>query len=104
MADRLRLQIITPAGLVCDSACSAVRVPVPDGYMGILPGHAPLVGVAAEGIVTYTAGGLTCYAAVSRGAIHVSANEVLVLSDAAETAENADLARAALERVRTENK
>ena len=100
MGDRIHLQIITPTALVCDCACAALRVPLPDGSMGILPSHAPLLGAVEEGIVLYTAEGRTHYVAVARGVVHVADDEVALLVDAAETAADAALAGEALERVK----
>ena len=45
MADKqLRLVIVTPERTVFDEPASALRFPLFDGQIGILPGRAPLVG------------------------------------------------------------
>ena len=99
MEERIHLQVITPEALVCDSPCSAVQLPIAGGSVGILPGHAPLLGAVEAGIVRYTAKGKRHYVAVRDGTVHVSDNEVLLLVDAAAEAEDVDRAREALERI-----
>ena len=96
MDDRMHLQVITPEKSVCDSACASVRLPLADGSAGILPGHAPLMGVVESGIVHYTAKGEKHYVAVKNGTVHVWKNEVLLLVEAAAEAEDDARAREAL--------
>ena len=99
MEDRMHLQVVTPQALVCQSACSSVRLPLADGSAGILPGHAPLLGAVEEGVVYYTSQGKRHYVAVRHGTAHVSNNEVLLLVDAAAQAEDAERAREALQEI-----
>jgi F-type H+-transporting ATPase subunit epsilon len=73
-----------------------------DGDIGILPGHAPIIGVLADGGVVRIkrAEGDELVAAVHGGFISVSADVVRVLAESAELSEEIDVARAqaALER------
>jgi len=95
MEDRIHLQIITAEGPVYDGFVSAIQLPVEDGGIGIMAGHAPLLGAVVEGVVRCTrADGETHYVAVTHGLAHVAGNRVSVLVNAAEQAENIDLARA----------
>ena len=43
MAEVLQLEIVTPERLVEKDTVSEVQIPGKDGYLGILPGHAPLI-------------------------------------------------------------
>lgn len=76
-----------------------------EGEIGILPGHAPLLGELAEGgVVTITEqGGGEVVAAVSGGFLSVTDQGVTVLAEVAELASDIDTSRAqaALERARS---
>ena len=73
-----------------------MQVPGKDGYLGILPGHAPLVGQLGAGFLSYAAAGRRRYLAVSGGFIEVLPDHVRVLADVAERAEDIDVERARL--------
>ena len=45
MADTLELEVATPERELVREQVSDVQVPGKSGYMGILPGHAPLMGL-----------------------------------------------------------
>jgi F-type H+-transporting ATPase subunit epsilon len=85
---------------------SEVQVPGKDGYMGILPGHAPLMGLLGIGTVTYTTASDNTkrYLSVHGGFVEVLENHVRMLADCAERAEEIDVprARAALQRAQEE--
>ena len=63
MTDTLHLEIITAGGAVVDTPAAQITLPLADGEVGILPGHAPLLGALMCGVVrypnatTYSAGG-----------------------------------------------
>ena len=83
MTDTLHLEIITAGGAVVDTQAAQVTLPLADGEVGILPGHAPLLGALMCGVVRYTAAGKEHYCAVSP-----------VLARTAERAPDIDIARA----------
>ena len=89
MADTLHLEIVTAGGAAVDTQAAQVTLPLADGEAGVLPGHAPLLGV-----VRYTSGGAEHYCAVSPGTVNVAANTVTVLARTAEPAPDIDLPRA----------
>jgi F0F1-type ATP synthase epsilon subunit len=43
MPDTFQLEIVTPEKLVVKEAADEAQIPGLDGYLGILPGHAPLI-------------------------------------------------------------
>ena len=57
MTDTLHLEIITASGAVVDMPAAQITLPLADGEVGILPGHAPLLGALMCGVVRYTAAG-----------------------------------------------
>ena len=102
MADALELEIATPERQLVRERVSEVELPGKDGYMGILPGHAALLGELGIGHLTYLAGPKRWTLAVHGGFLEVLDDHVRVLADAAERAEDIDVerARSALRRAR----
>ena len=41
MADTLLFQLVSPERLLVETQVTEVQVPARDGYIGVLPGHAP---------------------------------------------------------------
>ena len=98
MASRLKLIVVTPQKQVTEAEADEVQLPGELGYLGILPGHTPLVTLLKAGIVTYRSAGAAHSLAVSSGFAEVSSDVVSVLADLAE--EPADVDTAAAERDR----
>lgn len=94
MADQLKLQVITPQRGVINIETPWVVLPGSEGELGILPQHIGLVTTLGTGILTYGAGERTRGVAVHYGYAQVHEDEVIVLAEMAETAEDVDLARA----------
>ena len=80
----IRLNIVTPDHLVAQDAVTAVTIPGKDGYLGILPGHAPLLTELGCGEMEYTSGNAKHILAVTGGFAEVLGDRVIVLVDSAE--------------------
>lgn len=104
MAGRLRLQVATPTRLLVSEAVDEVVLPSLEGYLGVLPGHAPLLAVLMPGEVGYRVGRAERYLAVSGGFAEVGPEHVTVLADTAERPEEIDVARARAARERAEGR
>jgi len=102
MADTLQLQVVTPDKRLVDEAVEQVQMPGRTGYLGILPGHAPLISELGPGEMSYTQGGNTRYLAVSWGFAEVLPDKVTVLADAAERPEDINVQRAQQAKARAE--
>jgi len=100
MADKLALEVVTPERLLVREDVTAVQAPALNGYLGILPGHAPLLAELGTGFMNYEAGGKRWYLAVHGGYLEVLADHLRVLATVAERAEEIDVerARAAMKR------
>ena len=94
MADTLELEVATPERELVREQVSDVQVPGKNGYVGILPGHAPLLGLLGIGTLTYTVDGRKRHLSVHGGFLEVLDDHVRVLADNAERAEEIDLERA----------
>jgi F-type H+-transporting ATPase subunit epsilon len=53
MADTFQLEIVTPEKMVVRDVAEEMQIPGKDGYLGILPGHAPLITELAVGEIAY---------------------------------------------------
>ena len=94
MADTLHLQVITPDKKLVDEQTDQVQIPGKSGYLGILPGHAPLITELAIGEISYNVRGSMQVIAVSWGFAEVLPNRVTILADTAERAEDINVQRA----------
>ena len=82
----------------------SLEMPGKDGYLGILPGHAPLISLLGIGTLTYRKDGQTGYLSVIIGFAEVLPDRVIVLAGLSERAEEIDVARshAALQQAQAE--
>ena len=94
MANTFQLEIVTPAKLLVKDAAEEAQIPGLSGYLGILPGHAPLITELAVGVITYKASGATHSLAVAWGFAEVLPEKVTILAEAAERPQEIDVARA----------
>ena len=94
MPDSIELEVATPERLLVREEVSEMQVPGKDGYLGILPGHAPLLGQLGTGFLSYKAGARQRYLCVAGGFLEVLPDHVRVLADVAERAEEIDVERA----------
>ena len=87
----LRLEVVSPDGLVFEGDVGMVVVPATGGEIGILPRHAPLVAQLAIGeLRVRTLGNETISLAVADGFVKVQTDKVIVLADDAELASEID--------------
>ena len=95
LPDRIQLVIVTPQRQILKETVTEVTLPGADGYLGVLPGHAPLITELGVGELTYrTASGQSGLLAIIRGFAEVLPDRVSLLAETAEFAEDIDLARA----------
>lgn len=98
----IHLTIVTPERKLVDRQVDEVVLPGTEGYLGVLPGHAPLLTSLTVGEITYRQGGESHHVAVAWGFAEVLPDRVSVLADMAERAEDIDLDRARKARERAE--
>ncbi len=90
----LHLEVITPERRVYEDDVDMVIAPGAEGYLGILPHHAPLLTGLGPGEFRVKKGGTEEVLAVFGGFMDVRGDRVVVLTDAAEPVEDIDLQRA----------
>ena len=98
----LQLLVVTPERRVLEAEADEVELPGAQGYVGILPGHAPLITLLGAGVLTYRRGGSFASYAVSSGFAEVSDDRVSVLADSAEGTGQVDAAAAERDRAKAE--
>jgi F-type H+-transporting ATPase subunit epsilon len=104
LPENIELEVVTPERHVLSESVQSLEMPGKDGYLGILPGHAPLITELGVGILTYHKGTEVRYVTVIHGYAEVLPDRVIVLAETSERAEELDLARvrSALERAQAE--
>ena len=90
----LRLEVITPERVVYADDVDMVIAPATDGYVGILPHHAPLLTTLGPGEFRVKKGGVEEVLAVFGGFMDVRGDRVVVLTEDAEHAEEIDAKQA----------
>jgi F-type H+-transporting ATPase subunit epsilon len=83
-AETFQIEVVTPEKLVLDRRADYAEIPGKDGYLGILPGHAALLGELGSGRLTITSGGQTREVTVTGGYVEVRDNHVRILADKAD--------------------
>src|SRR5215472_6444099 len=101
---QIQLEVVTPERELVHESTLSVSVPAKNGYLGILPGHAPLLSELQPGELIYTEDHMTHRLSVSWGFIEVLPARVIVLAQTAERAEEIDVERAERARERAEDR
>lgn len=80
----LRVEVVTPEKRVWSGEAKMVSARTLDGELGVLPNHAPLLGVLADGTVSIKAAdGSTNDFVINGGFISVANNRVSILGESA---------------------
>jgi F-type H+-transporting ATPase subunit epsilon len=104
MADTFQLEIVTPEKKVVETPAEEVQIPGKNGYLGVLPGHAPLITELAVGEITYRAQGGPQILAVAWGFAEVLPDKVTILAETAERPSDIDVERARKARDRAQQR
>ncbi|MGX6978703.1 F0F1 ATP synthase subunit epsilon [Vagococcus elongatus] len=102
---KLHIQVVTPDGLVFDGDAGFLVARTPEGEIGIMSNHLPLiVPLAIDSLVIKEerGGKIIMTIAVNGGIMEVRDNQVSILADSAEQAGEIDLDRAMRAKERAE--
>jgi F-type H+-transporting ATPase subunit epsilon len=94
MADTFQLEIVTPEKLVVRDSAEEIQIPGRNGYLGVLPGHAPLITELGSGEISYRSNGQLHRFSMAWGFAEVLPDRVTVLAETVEPAEEIDVPRA----------
>jgi F-type H+-transporting ATPase subunit epsilon len=100
----LQLQIVSADRSLVNEQVDEVQIPGADGYLGILPGHTPLLTTLQVGTLWYRQGQEKRYFAIAFGFAEVQPDRVIILAMVAEKADEIDLARAEAAKKRAEER
>ncbi|MGH9700611.1 MAG: F0F1 ATP synthase subunit epsilon [Candidatus Acidiferrales bacterium] len=100
----IELEVVTPERHVLHENVQSLEMPGKEGYLGILPGHAPLLTELGIGVLTYQKGREIHALTVIQGYAEVLPDRVIILAELSERAEEIDVSRAqiAVERAQAE--
>ncbi len=88
-SNKLQVRLVTPDRTLLDVQADAVELPAANGYLEVLPGHAPLLAELGAGLVTLhgAAGGDAQYF-VAWGFVEVLPDRVTLLAESAQKPED----------------
>jgi F-type H+-transporting ATPase subunit epsilon len=104
MADTFQLEIVTPEKMVVRDVAEECQIPGKNGYLGILPGHAPLITELGIGEITYRNDGYSHHLCVAWGFAEVLPGKLTILAESAERAEEINVNRAEEAKRRAEDR
>jgi F-type H+-transporting ATPase subunit epsilon len=102
MAERLKLEIVTPEAIVVSEDVEMVTLPGVEGQMGVYPQHVRLITKIVPGEIIVERNGQETFLAVGEGLVEVTADTVSILTDMAIPADKIDETRVEEARARAE--
>ncbi len=99
---KIRLDIVTPERLLLSEDVDEVTIPGSEGYLGILPGHLPLLTLLGTGVLSYRKGNQKVIYACSDGFAEVLPDRVIITASTIERPEEINVARAKAAKDRAE--
>jgi F-type H+-transporting ATPase subunit epsilon len=99
---KIKLEVVTPDRLLLSEEIDEVTIPGTEGYLGILPGHLPLLTMIGTGVLSYRKGTQKLSLAASGGFAEVLPDRVIIMADTVERPEEIDLERARAAKERAE--
>jgi F-type H+-transporting ATPase subunit epsilon len=101
---KLLLEVVTPDKSIVREEVDEVELPGAEGYLGVLPGHTPLLTTLHVGELWYRTGTEKHYLAIAFGFAEVLPDRVTVLAQIAERAQDIDPERAEAAKRRAEER
>ncbi|MHB8058473.1 MAG: F0F1 ATP synthase subunit epsilon [Desulfuromonadaceae bacterium] len=94
MAEKMKLEIVTPYKKIVDTEVDEVTATGKLGEFGILPGHAPFLTSLDIGEFVFKNNGVTEHMSLNWGYFEVRDDKIIVLVETAEIAADIDVERA----------
>ena len=101
---KILLEIVTPDRALVREEVDELQLPGSEGYLGVLPGHTPLLTSLQVGELWYRVGAEKHYFAIAGGFVEILPDRVVVLAQIAESAQEIDIARAEAAKRRAEER
>ena len=100
----LQLHIVSADRSLVNERIDEVEIPGSEGYFGVLPGHTPLLALLGAGELWYRQGQEKNYLVIAFGFAEVQPEQVTILAQIAERADEIDLTRAEAAKKRAEER
>ena len=100
----LQLEIVSADRSLVNEQVDEVQIPGAQGYLGVLPGHTPLLTTLQVGQLWYRQGQERHYLSIAFGFAEVQPDRVTILAQIAERADEIDVARAEAAKKRAEER
>jgi len=94
MAEKMKLEIVTPYKKAVEAEVEEVTATGKLGEFGVLPGHAPFLTSLKIGELVYKNNGIAEHLSLNWGYFEVRDDKIIVLVETAETAADIDVERA----------
>ena len=94
MAEKMKLEIVTPYSKVVDTEVDEVTASGKLGEFSVLPGHAPFLSSLKIGELTYRSNGAATSLALNWGYFEIKDDRIIVLVETAEASDQINLERA----------
>ena len=94
MSKTFQLDIVTPTKVISEGQVEYLRAPSPEGFFGILRGHATAIILMDIGEIKITKGGKEFYYATNGGFADIRPENVMLLVETAEKVSDIDKDRA----------
>ncbi|MBI5196097.1 MAG: F0F1 ATP synthase subunit epsilon [Nitrospirae bacterium] len=104
MENKLKLEIVTPYGMIFNDYVEEINASGSEGEFGVLPGHTPFLATLKIGMLTYKRGSETGHFFVNWGYAEVGPDKVIILADSAEKSEEIEVERALSAKKRAEDR
>ena len=101
---KILLEVVTPDRSIVREDVDEVQLPGAEGYLGVLPGHTPLLTTLKVGELWYRTGSDKHYLAIAFGFAEVLPDRVTILAQIAERAQDIDVDRAEAAKKRAEER
>ena len=93
-SEGIKLELVTPEFSVVRELVDEIQIPGSGGYLGVLPGHTPLLTTLQVGELWFRQGNEKHYVSVAFGFAEILPDHVTILAQIAERAEDIDVSRA----------
>lgn len=104
MGQKIRLEVVTPAGTKVDENVDIVTAPGVGGDFGVLANHAPFLSALKIGVLSYEIDKNRSDMMISGGFCEVSSNKATFLVESAESGKEIDVERAMAAKERAERR
>ena len=104
MENKLRLEIVTPYGLILGEDVDEISTSGSEGDFGVLPGHVNFITTLKIGMLSFRKGNETKFVFINSGYAEVGPDKVTILADSAEISDEIDAERAKVAMKRAEER